>query len=133
MKYLRINYIKEIEHSELDIENLENIFGKSDDYHEHETLTTQSNGSNMYWTGEAEPINIDTLMNTLQTLKDAGCNYVEVMFHCDHIGYNITGLEMREASKEEVNKYRAHKRSQLKIEKENKIKELEEALNKLKK
>jgi hypothetical protein len=132
MKYLRKIYIQEIAHDELDLINLDDVFGISNDYHEHEEIVSVV-GDRMHWIGEAEPINIDLLIKTLQELKDSGCNYVEVMFHCDHHGYNISGLKMREATKKEVENYEADKKIRIEAEKEKRRKQLEEELAKLKK
>lgn len=132
MKYLRKKYVAEVAYSELDLENLEVIFGATDDYHEHEVIESSCNNK-MYWAGEAEPIKIDLLIKTLQELKDAGCNYVEVANHSDHYGYNIYGLEMREATKEEVKQHDADEKKRIKAHIEQKIKALKEDISNLKK
>ena len=61
-------------------------------------------GAKGNWEGECDPILIDTLIDTLTKMKKT-CNYVEVMFHCDHHGYVLNGLEITKSTPEETKAY----------------------------
>ena len=112
MKYIFKKYIAEKEVSELDMENQDVVLGHNIDGWDYETIEKDVN--KFSWAGESIEINIDDVIKELKLLKKKGANYVEIMYHCDHYGYNFTGLEMREATKEEVkaekNKYEEAKK-----------------------
>jgi hypothetical protein len=52
------------------------------------------------------PINIDTLFNLLTELKNDGCTHVELDYHSDHIGYDISGYIIRKSTKDEMPEFR---------------------------
>ena len=94
MKYIFKKYIAEKEVSELDMENQDVVLGHNIDGWDYETIEKDVN--KFSWAGESIEINIDDVIKELKLLKKKGANYVEIMYHCDHYGYNFTGLEMRE-------------------------------------
>jgi len=49
-------------------------------------------------------INIDTMITNLMELKDKGTTHVEIDYHEDHIGYDISTYIMRESTIDEINK-----------------------------
>lgn len=132
MKYIKKVYLKEIEASDLDLENVDNVLGNNPDGHDYKLLTN-INHNQHYWAGGAQEINIDKLIEILSKLKESGANYVEMLNHVDHHGYVFYGIEMRKATKEEVVKHEEAENKATLISKENRIKELEKELEKLKK
>jgi len=100
-EYVLLHYKTEIEHTELDLENLDSILGKNKNGHNHISIIKEENGE-FNWRSEQEQIDIDLAIKTLQRIKDLGCNYAEIMYHCDHNGYVFYGIEMREATQEEI-------------------------------
>lgn len=56
------------------------------------------------WGGENYPIKIDEVTKILEKLKKSGCNYVEIMYHCDHTSYVFNGILIRESTPEEIEK-----------------------------
>lgn len=132
MKYIKKSYLKEIEVSELDLENVDNILGVNEDGHNYNYITNIDYNKH-YWAGETQEIEIDKLIETVTKLKKSGANYVEILHHGDHHGYVFYGIEMRNATKEEVAKHLDDDKKSILIAKENKIKELEKELEKLKK
>ena len=47
------------------------------------------------------PIDIDRMIYALTGLKEAGATHVEIDYHCDHIGYDISGYNITKLDKEE--------------------------------
>jgi len=130
MEYVTKKYFKEIEISEIDFVNDNLLFGQSEDYIDKEYITTEVEHS--WYAGESYPMEIDAMIETLNNLKEQGANFVEVVYHCDHIGYVFNGLEMRKATKQEIAEYLGEEQAQEKLEKEQEIAALEEKLRKLK-
>lgn len=50
-------------------------------------------------------INIDTFVKMLQDLKDQGATHIEMDYHEDHIGYDISAFEIRLSTEEEILSY----------------------------
>jgi len=126
------NYVAEEEISEIDF-YLKDDLGIGDD--DDETLTID-NDKGMSWAGASYPINIYRLIGLLDIIKDKHkCEYVEIMYHTDHIGYVLTGLNIAKYDEGSV-KYKSilkkYKKEHDKYKQE-RIKELEEEINRLKK
>jgi hypothetical protein len=45
-----------------------------------------------------EPININTLIESLNKMKMQGCTHVTLDYHFDHIGYDMSGFKITEAT-----------------------------------
>jgi len=121
-------YTEEIEFSEIDFEMYDKVLGKNWD----EKNEIESGVENKSWYGEAYAMDIDKMIEVLNGLKKGGANYVEVMYHCDHIGYVFNGVEIRKATKEEIaadNELIAAKNA---ANKQREIDALEKKLNQLK-
>jgi hypothetical protein len=131
MEYIKETYLEEIEHCDLDLINEDEILGLNKDGHDYQIITEE--GEDMWWNGEAQQINIDTLIDTLQEMKKKGANYVELMHHGDHHGYNIYGVELRKATDEEIVIARKKAKEEHEVRMQNKIDELESEIESLKK
>jgi len=129
MKYIYYKIVKEIELSELDFVNQDKILGihPENDSWEYQLIENKPK----YYI-EAEEIEIDSAIKTLEKLKKAGANYTQIVAHVDHHGYEFYGLEMREATKEEVEDHLNKDKKDLENAKQIKINELEKELTKLK-
>jgi hypothetical protein len=94
--YIKKTLIDNKDFSELDFD-LQGEFGF--DYNEMDELDEICSGQ-----GDADgyPIKIDRLIEALTELKNSGATHVELDYHCDHIGYEISGYEIRLATEEEV-------------------------------
>lgn len=142
MKYIYRKFVKDIDLSELDIDNLYKVFGKSgknkndDDYYDEissrELITVTPKNKYGYY-DESEEILIDDAINALQKLKKAGANYAQIVAHVDHHGYEFYGLEMREATEKEIAEFKEGKKEHNKKQKEEKIAELKKEIKKLEK
>lgn len=67
----------------------------------------------------------------LQELKNAGSTHVELDYHCDHIGYEISGYEIRLSTEEEKNEFdEMNKKEQ---EKQKRLRDLYNQINEIKK
>lgn len=55
------------------------------------------------WKGESSPIEIDYMEGVINKLKKEGATHMEIMFHCDHDSYCISGVEIRRPTADEVN------------------------------
>lgn len=122
--YITKTLIKEESFSELDFE-LHDEFKFN--YEDGGDFFTIENGQGN--TGEAFPIKISTLIDTLQSMKENGATHVELEHHVDHIGYDISAFNIRKSTDEEVAVY--ENKSIKKAEKQQKLNELYIQINKL--
>ncbi len=91
------------------------------------------NNDHKNWQGEVHPISIDDVIKVLENFKKKGSNYVEIMYHCDHIGYYFNGLDIHRSTDEEVASESERLEAKLKAKKDAEIKALETKLEQLKK
>jgi hypothetical protein len=107
-RFIKKNLISNFSFSEIDID-LHEEFGF--DYDVHEDFVEIGDGK----TGDADayPIKIDRMISILQQMKDEGSTHVEIDYHTDHIGYDMTGWSIRLANNEEIDeverKEKAHR------------------------
>lgn len=130
MRYIKKKYIEEEEVSELDLELVEVVLGecKDEDY-DYDIISNRG----FDYSGEGDAMEIDNLIEILQDFKKNGANYVEMMNHCDHHGYVFSSLEIRKATKEDIQAEK-EKYADIKADfKKEKIKMLEVELAELKK
>lgn len=62
-----------------------------------------SNGGD--WKGETSPIEISYIESLIEKLKTENATHMEIMFHCDHDSYIISGLEIRKPTKLEIDEH----------------------------
>lgn len=133
------NYKAQEELSEIDFDLYESLFPRwSENDEEHpeqipEQITTFLNDEPLYWIGESHPINIDDVIKVLNDMKEKGCNYVEIMYHTDHIGYVFTGLDVHIASEKEIAKHEEVSKNKHNAEIQRRIAQLEAEIQRLKK
>lgn len=96
-KYLQKIHIKDNSIDELDFD-IQDEFNIKD----HEMCETIEVGNGSVYN---HVINIDTLIQSLQKMKESGSTHVAVDYHEDHIGYDISGFEIRHSTKEEIEAY----------------------------
>jgi len=77
------------------------------------------------------PIKIDRMIELLKAMKENGSTHVELDYHCDHIGYVVSGYEMRPSTQEEIAAY--EDKSLSKKKKDDKIAELYAEIQRLRK
>ena len=82
-----------------------------------------------YGNAEGYPVNIDRMIGALQDIKKLGSTHVEISYHEDHIGYDISGYVIRKATEEEINDIENAER--IKREKDDKRADLLRQLNEL--
>ncbi len=127
---------KEIQLCELDLLNRDIILGKKWDDEKFQypiTITKTKKGAEEKYSfrGEAEPVLIDTLIEVLEKLKDKGCNFVEIMNHCDHHGYHINGVEIRKATQVEIEKHEKELSNRNMELAQKKVKELQDEITQI--
>jgi hypothetical protein len=103
--YVKKELIVDESFSELDFD-LQNEFGF--DYDEHEEFVELSVGIGY---ADGYPIKIDRMIELLENMKTQGVTHIELDYHCDHIGYQVSGYSITEASKEEIENYENEKQS----------------------
>ena len=118
--------------TEIDFVLRDKILGKNWSENEERFGDITLNNDYNSWKGESHPINIDDVIKILENLKEKGSNYVEIMYHCDHIGYYFNGLDIHRSTNEEVTKEKEMLDAEAKAKKEAEIKALEIKLAKLK-
>lgn len=121
--YITKEVIENINHSEIDF-LIQSEFGF--DYETYDELVEIEVGN-----GDVrnEPINIDTLIDTLQELKQKGSTHVSLHYHVDHIGYEMTGYKIYLSTEEQINTY--EEKLKIKREKELKLRALRAEYNKI--
>ena len=132
MKYIYRKFVKDIDLSELDFINQDEILGNNPDGHDYDLITVKPEGREGYY-DESEEINIDTAIEALQELKKAGATHAQILAHVDHHGYEFYGLEMRKATKEEVAEYKEDEKAFIKKQNEEKIAKLKKEIEQLEK
>ena len=97
--YITKEVIKDIEHSDINI-LIQSEFGY--DYENDLELVEIEIGN-----GDVtnEPISIDLMIKTFQELKEQGSTHVSLDYHCDHIGYEMTGYKIYLSTEEQINEY----------------------------
>lgn len=65
-----------------------------------------------------QPINIETLMNDLEQLKSKGATHIQMSYHIDHIGYEISGMKIELADDELIKKYTEYHQKRNELENE---------------
>lgn len=121
--YITKEVIENINHSEIDF-LIQSEFGF--DYETYDELVKIEVGN-----GDVrnEPINIDTLIDTLQELKQKGSTHVSLDYHCDHIGYEMTGYKIYLSTEEQISNY--EEKLKIKREKELKLRALRAEYDKI--
>jgi hypothetical protein len=97
--YITKEVIKDIEHSEIDY-LIHEEFGY--DYENDQELVEIKIGN-----GEVTnaPISIDLMIKTFQELKEQGATHVSLDYHCDHIGYEMTGYKIYHSTEDQIKAY----------------------------
>jgi hypothetical protein len=94
--YITKRFIRDEEFSELDFEFQDDFsIGENDNYAIIELGHSRLSSS-------ASPIPIDQMIETLQSMKKSGANYVEMDYHEDHYGYEIAGYKITRSNPEEI-------------------------------
>lgn len=121
--YITKEVIGDVGHSEIDF-LIQSEFGF--DYETYDELVEIEVGN-----GDVnnEPINIDTLIESLQELKEKGSTHVALHYHVDHIGYEMTGYKIYLSTEEQISNY--EEKLKIKREKELKLRALREEYDKI--
>jgi hypothetical protein len=121
--YITKEVIGDVEHSEIDF-LIRDDFGF--DYENDQELVEIEVGN-----GDVrnEPISIDTLIESLQELKQKGSTHVALNYHTDHIGYEMTGYKIYLSTEEQINSY--EEKLKIKREKELKLMALREEYSRI--
>jgi hypothetical protein len=114
--YITQELVGDIEHSEIDID-LHDQFGF--DYETASNFITIERGQGQV---DNTPININTLLESINDLKSRGATHISLSYHCDHIGYELSGYKITEADPAVIAEFEEAKRQ--KVEKAQKIMEL---------
>ena len=98
-KYYTARYLKEIEESELDFDNLEEM---GFNYEKNETYHYIIYANKDFHPLNQEPISIPKLRSVINEMKRVGATHIEIEYHGDHHGYVFQGVEMRPALDGEI-------------------------------
>jgi hypothetical protein len=97
--YITQNFIDETEIDDVPI-LLMAEFGFDHDDNEQFIITNEDKTYH-----ESSIVNIDTLINSLKTLKIDGSTHVAVDWHCDHLSYELYGYHVNFAEDNEIEDY----------------------------
>lgn len=100
MKIIKETIIDQIKLDDLDILIQDELFGENPNGHDYDFICDDS-PNKVNW-NEGDYIPIQTLLNTVRKLKEAGASHVQIYPHCDHHGYYFTGCKMVAVSGEEA-------------------------------
>jgi hypothetical protein len=104
--YVTQTHVQSFDESEIDFD-LDNEFGldkDSDDNYQYLSIIEKGEGKHEGYKDYVDntPIHIDRMIKILAELKEKGCNYVALDYHCDHIAYEVSGFIMRHSTPEEI-------------------------------
>lgn len=128
--FLTLLYKKEIETNDsIRWDCFYDIFGddfdNGEDVYPEEIL--KKNGKS--WAGDVDHIKIDNVIKILEKLKKSGCNYVEIMHHCDHNSYVFNGIHIQKSTPEEIDEH--NRTLDKRKDKQKRIEELEKQINQI--
>lgn len=121
--YIMKELVGDFDHSDLDFE-LNSQFGFNDEINSDLVVLTRGSGS-----ADGFSISIDRMIETLNELKTRGATHVEMNYHEDHIGYQISGYKIDHAEPALVEAYEVERL--IKSEKAQKIADLRNQLKEL--
>lgn len=124
--YVTKKLIDDVEHSEIDFDLYDEFKFNYDTHSEFVKIPIGKQGD-----ADGYPIKIDRLIKTLEKMKTKGATHVEMNYHCDHIGYEISGYEIKPSKQEEIDIYENERLTQR--QKEAKIRELYKQIQDLQK
>jgi hypothetical protein len=125
--YVTKTLIENVDFDELDID-LQEEFEFKFNYEDDDEFEVIDKGRGR---ADGYPVNIDRMIAKLQELKNAGSTHVELDYHCDHIGYEISGYEIRLSTEEEKQEFDEINKQER--EKQQKIRDLYNQINEIKK
>jgi hypothetical protein len=96
-RFVKKKLITDYQFSEIDFD-LHEEFGFDDNVHDGFVEI----GDGKHGSADAYPIKIDRMLGILQQMKNEGATHVELEYHIDHIGYNVTGWNIQLADKKEI-------------------------------
>lgn len=85
-----------------------------------------------YTDAEAKDISIEAMKVLIQKAEDAGANYIQIDYHCDHEEYEVYGSLLTRASQVEKEKIEQKERISKKLKVLGRIRGLEAEIGKLK-
>lgn len=124
-------HIEDIEFSEIDFDLYDkfNLDMDVEDIEDFPCLEDDGKDSKAEYT---YPIEIDLLIQKLNELKTKGANYAQIYYHCDHIGYEISGWLIRKVTQEDIELEKIKQKELEEESKQKQLKELKEKISKLK-
>lgn len=121
-----ISLKKEISSPEVDFEMYDDILGK-----DNVELAYENDGVNLIENKPIGnyPISIEYLKRIISTLEEKGCNYISIDYNCDHPDYTFYGLDVHQATKDEISeKEKKEKEDAIKYH-ENRLKSIDKKRN----
>lgn len=103
-QFVTRKYISEIETNDsLSQDIFDDILGKNweDENNEYPETIEICLKDNIYG-GVSIPIEISKLKTLLKKLEIKGANYVEIMYHTDHVGYVLNGVKIDTSTDKEI-------------------------------
>tara|TARA_R110000772_G_scaffold17946_3_gene50000 strand:+ start:147050 stop:147454 length:405 start_codon:yes stop_codon:yes gene_type:complete len=82
--------------------------------------------------GESKDIPIEDLKALIQKAEDAGANFIQIDYHCDHEEYDVYGSLVTRATEGELQELVTKENEQKEKEKQARIKHLQEEIEQLK-
>lgn len=98
------SYKSEIRATEIHFDIMDKILGKNWENQAYSEITIVPDKSSWANSVDSCPIEIDRVIKILTKLKKEGSNYVEIMYHSDHAGYYLNGIDIHRSTDEELAK-----------------------------
>lgn len=126
MKNITFEYSDKVEgFSELDFELYNQLLGEGWEWEEREQMKEHTKGVSQC---DGFPVKIDEVIDLLEEMKKK-YEYVSMHEHCDHIGYEFQGVNIKDTTIEELEDFKKKEEEK----EERKRKQKEEEYEKLKK
>ena len=105
MKKYKLKLVDEGEFSEIDFDLYDEIIGSDNVAKIYDNDDYPGDYIDRSETEENYPIQIDKMIDFLQTMKEEhNATYVEIDYHCDHIGYEMRAYKVEEVKEEKIEK-----------------------------
>lgn len=100
MKKFIKEYLGNESSSEIDFELYDELYGEWDNDKKDPGDFEQKNIEKAPWANDSYPTNLKSFIKTLQEWESKGATHIEIVYHCDHIGYELSFLKFYEKEHE---------------------------------
>jgi hypothetical protein len=123
--YIKQTLVSNESFDELDFQ-LHREFGF--DYDTHDDFVTIQEGQGYV---DNAMMKIEQLEEVLKSMKEKGATHISLDYHCDHIGYDMSGYKIEAATQDEIDVFTGKKKAKKQEAKQARIAQLQEEIKRL--